>query len=228
MLTTHLRKFVWAVCLALLPYSVQAKTTDSLVTDLRIMLGQIDSTNSTWTNTELRRCLNLSQDYISGLGRVVEKSDTLAGGNIRITYPSDFKQLRPVPWLWRNGKEVRPLPVIALDSMYKLVSRVVSQAVGLDNFYVADEGTALIVVPPLSSADSVVIQYYAQPSVLSGVVECGFGPEWEAVLLVGAKAVALEKSRDVGWYDRAIAERDRMIGALYQQTKLKPQLPSVP
>jgi len=224
-----IRRSLFALILVLFAVPANAKTTDSLITDLRIMLGQTDSTNSNWTNNELRRCLNLSQDYITGLGRVVEKTTTISGNaTLRLTYPTDFKQLRPGVWLWRNGKEVRPLPVIALDSMYRTLGRITAQQAGFDNYYVADEGTRLIVAPALPSTDSVVIQYYAQPAVLSGTTECGFGLEWEAVLLVGAKAVALEKTRDVNWYDRAIRERNEMVGALYQQTKLKPQLPGTP
>lgn len=212
------------------PYlsTAQAKTGANLILDLRIMLGQTTASNSNWTDAELYKCLNVAQDYITGLGRVVEKSDTLGGGNLRITYPADFLQLRPGVWLWRNGKEVRPLPVVALDSMYKLLARTTQQQAGLDNFYVADEGTKLVVVPKMSSSDSVVVQYYARPDTVDSATQCGFEPEWEAVLLVAAKAIALEKTRDAAWYDRAIAERDKMVAALYQQSKFKPQLTNVP
>ena len=232
MSTIRLKRTVWAtgfaILLSLVPYSAQAKTGANLILDLRVMLGQTTASNSNWTDAELYQCLNLAQDYITGIGRVVEKSDTLAGGSLRISYPADYMQLRNGPWLWRNGKEVRPLPVVALDSMYKLLARNSSQVVGLDNYYVADEGSKLIVAPPLSSSDSVVIQYYARPDTLDSTTECGFNPEWERVLLVDAKALALQKTRDVNWYDRAIAERDNMVAALYQQTKQKPQLNAVP
>jgi hypothetical protein len=112
--------------------------------------------------------------------------------------------------------------------VYRLLSRLTTQQAGLDNFYVADEGERLVVVPAPSSSDSVVIQYYARPDTVDSATQCGFSAEWEAVLLVAAKAIALEKTRDLNWYDRAIAERDRMVAALYQQTKFKPQLVNVP
>lgn len=205
-----------------------AKTGDTLKNDLRIILGQTTSTNSNWTDAQLYRCLNIAQDYIAGIGRVVETTLTIAGGNTRTAYPANFKLLRPGAFLWRNGKINRPLPVIALDSMYRIIANNSPQTVGRDNYYVADEGIDILVYPTTLSNDSIIIQYYAQPAVIDSGVECGFGLEWEAVLLAAAKAAALEKTRDQAWYDRAVAERDKMVAALYQQTKLKPQLTNVP
>ena len=212
----------------LVPNLGHAKTGANLILDLRVMLGQTTASNSNWTDAQLYQCLNLAQDYIVGIGRVVEKSDTLPGtGGLSISYPSDFMQLRPGVWLFKNGKEVRPLPLVALDSMYKLVSYAVAQDAGTNVYYVADEGERLIIVPKLATTDSVVIPYYARPDTLDSGTQCGFNPEWEAVLLVGAKALALQKTRDLNWYNLAVTERDKMIAALYQQSKNKPQLSNV-
>ena len=216
----------------LVPSLGHARNGAHLILDLRIKLGQTTASNSNWTDAQLLSCLNQGQDYISALGRVVERSDTLAASGIRVAYPDSFLLLRPGAWLWRNGKEVRSIPLISLDSMFNLLSRPSPQLAGNDVYYLADEGTKLVVTPPLNSGDSLLVQFYRRPDTListdttSG--ECLYPREWEIVLLAAAKVFALEKTRDAAWYDRAVAERDKMVASLYQQTKMKPQLSNVP
>jgi hypothetical protein len=214
----------------LLSSSAQAATGDTLLVHLRIRLGQTTAAHSNWTDNQLLACLNMAQDWMAAQGRVVEKLDTIPGsGSLLLdSIPSDFIKLKGTAYLWRNGVEVKPIPMVSADSLYRLASRLSTQEVGVDNYWLAEDGQRLSVVPLVNTADSVVISYYAYPTKFdSANVECDFGPEWEQVLLSAAKAVALEKIESPLW-PAAVAERDKLVAAMYRQQTLKPQLVSVP
>jgi hypothetical protein len=203
----------------------QAATGDTLLVHLRIKLGQTNSSNSNWTDNQLIACMNMAQDWISAQGRAIEKTDTTAGDTVRYTARTDFIKLKGTAWLWRNGQEVKPLPVISADSAYRVFARMGD--LGFDEHYVAEDGGQVMVVPKLSSSDSLVISYYATATKLTTAGECSYGPEWEQVLLVTAKAIALEKIDSPLW-PAAVQERDKLLAAMYRQQTLKPQLVEVP
>lgn len=200
-----------------------AATGATLKNDLRFKLGQTNSSNSNWTDAQLYRCLNMAQDYIASLGRVVESLDTLAGGSLRIATPSGFITLRDNAYLWRNGAEVKPIPRVSTDSISKIMDRMTTQSFGQDKYVISEEGGEIFVAPVLNSADSVVVSFYSIPSTLDSATECSFPNEWEEVLRACAKVIALEKisSPDL---PLAIQERDKAVALLYRSKTLKPQL----
>ena len=202
-----------------------AVTGATLLSDLRLKLGQTSSTNSNWTDAQLYRCLNMAQDYISSLGRVIEKLDTLPGGVLRTTYPTNFITLRDNAYLWRNGAEVKPIPRVSTDSLARVMDRMTSQSFGVDKYVISEDGNKLIVAPLMNAADSFVVSFYAYADTVDSATECEYDPSWEEVLKACAKVIALEKIESPV-LPVAIAERDKLLAALYRSETLKPQMAS--
>lgn len=200
-----------------------AVTGATLLSDLRFRLGQTSSSNSNFTDAQLYRCLNMAQDYVVSLGRVIEKLDTLGGGSLRISTPSLFITLRDNGYLWRNGAEVKPIPRVSTDSLAKVMDRMNSQSFGVDKYVISEEGGKLVVAPTLRAEDSFVVSYYAYADTVDSASECDFPPEWEEVLRLAAKVIALEKISSPDLMP-AIQERDKLVAALYRSRTLKPQL----
>jgi hypothetical protein len=218
-----------AVCVLLitLPSIAQAAVADSLVVNLRLRLGQTTVANSNWTDAQLYKILNDAQDYISGIGRSIETDSTRAGGTLRITAPTNFVALKDNSYLWRNGAEIKAIPRVSMDSLNKIMTYMTSADYGRDKYVIAEDGGVILVAPTLNAADSVVISYYGNGATLATGVECGYGNAWEQVLLMAAKAFALEKisSPEMAF---AVAERDKAIAAMFQSRTLRPQLGGSP
>lgn len=223
-MSTILRSFI----ILLFATSASATTGDTLKNDLRIRLGQTSNVagQSNWTNAELYRCLNMAQDVIEALGRAVEKQDTLQGGRL-ITPPSDFKKLQGTAFSWRNGRAVKPIPLTNLDSASNHLARLTADSKGRETWVIYQDAGRIVVEPGMSSGDSIVISYYASAAKLDSATECGFPDEWEQLLLVYAKMIALEKIRDVNWYTLTATERDKLLQTIYASSTLRPQLTKV-
>ena len=207
---------------------VQAAVADSLLVNLRLRLGQTTASNSNWTDAQLYKCLNDAQDYISGVGRAIEKDSTYAGDTLRnTTLPSNYLTLKDNSYLWRNGAEIRAIPRVSMDSLNKIMTYITSNNYGRDKYVIAEDGAAILIAPKLNSADSVLVSYYAQGTALATTVECDYGDSWEQVLLLAAKVFALEKISSPEM-QLAIAERDKAIGAMFQSRTLRPQLGGSP
>lgn len=214
----------------LLCATAHARTGAQLVADLRIMLGQTDSTtgNTNWTNAQLRSCLNMGQDKVSGRGRVIEMETTYAASaTTDYAPPSGFITLRGTAYLKRGGVVVKAIPLTSADSVARLGTRLTRQAFGDDNHLIFEDGGKIRVVPPPLTMDSVVVVFFANPAAID-TAECEYGDEWEIVLLYEAKMVALEKIRDGDWYALTKQERDTLLSEMYKQTKLRPQMVAIP
>jgi len=211
-----------------LPSIAQAAVADSLVVNLRLRLGQTTASNSNWTDAQLYKLLNDAQDYISGIGRAIETDTTYAGDTLRITtLPSDFVTLKDNSYLWRNGAEIRAIPRVSMDSLNKIMVYITTQDYGRDKYVIAEDGSSILVAPKTNGGDSIVVSYYAEGATLATGVECGYGKAWEQVLLLAAKAFALEKISSPE-LQLAIAERDKAIAAMFQSRTLRPQLGGSP
>lgn len=198
-----------------------------LVNDLRIKLGQTTEANSWITDAQLVRCFNMAQGYVSGLGRAIELDTTAAGGALRIAVPSDFITLKGNAFLWRDGAERKPIPRVGMDSLNALMSYMDQQTYGEDNYVISEDAGVVMVVPQLSSQDSVVISYYGQPAVfVDDGTENSFSDEWEQVLIEVAHVIALQKISSTR-LPVAIQERDKIIAAMFQARTLRPQLKGV-
>lgn len=215
----------------LLCAAAHARTGNDLVVDLRIMLGQTDSTtnNTNWTNDQLRLILNIAQDKVSARGRVIERDTSyLASAGINYTAPSGFITLRGTAYLKRGGITMKPIPLTSADSISRITGRLTRQTMGEDNHLAYEEAGRIKVVPPPLSQDSVQIVFFSNPAAITGAAECAYGDEWETILLYEAKMVALEKIRDLDWYAATMKERDTLLAEMYKQTKLRPQLVVIP
>jgi len=221
------RSLVLALLLGVIPGLAWAEPTGTLITQLRIRLGQTDSTNSNWTNTELRHCLNMGQRWINAQGRVIEKRGFVAGGAMLRTAPSGYIKMRGTAFLWRNGKPTVPIPLTALDSLPGLLGRISTQMTGRDKYYMIEYNDSIMVLPTTPTGDSILFYYYGEAAKLDTTTECDYDDAWEQVLLVAAKVIALEKieSPDIPFW---VQERDKLVAAMYQQQTLKPQMTSVP
>jgi hypothetical protein len=165
----------------------------------------------------------MAQDYISSLGRVIEKLDTLGGGSLRITMPSGFITLRDNAYLWRNGTEVKPIPRVSTDSLNKVMDRMTTQSFGSDKYVISEDGGKMMVAPVLNSADSFVVSFYTYADTIDSATECEYDASWEEVLKAHAKVLALEKisSQDLPF---AVSERDKLLAALFRSQTLQPQM----
>ena len=222
-----LRCALLTILVSLFPWgSAFSAPNTTLISDLRIKLGQTTAANSNWTDAQLVRCFQMAQGYISGLGRAIETDDTAAGGSLRIAAPSDFITLKGNSYLWRNGKELRAIPRVSMDSLSKIMDYMTRQSFGTDRYVIAEDGGMILVAPKLSAADSVVISYYGQPTVFADdATENSFSTEWEQVLMEAAYVIALQKINSP-MITLAIGERDKMIAAMFQSRTLRPQLGS--
>jgi len=227
-LNIYVRTLAVLLGLLLLPFgAAQAAVADSLVVNLRLRLGQTTASNSNWTDAQLYKLLNDAQDFISGIGRSIETDSTRGGGSLRITAPTNFVALKDNAYLWRNGAEIRAIPRVSMDSLNKIMTYMNTQDYGRDKYVIAEDGGVILVAPALNAADSVVISYYGNGATLATGVECGYGNAWEQVLLMAAKAFALEKISSPE-LQLAIAERDKAIAAMFQSRTLRPQLGGSP
>lgn len=213
------------ICLAT---PVFARDGDSLVADLRILVGQTAPSNSNWTDAQLLQILNMAQDKVSAKGRVIEKDTTLAGGSLRYARPEGFITLRGTAYLVRTGIEIVPIPLVNADSMGRTQLRMTRQASGTDKFVIYEESDDIVVSPPVYVSDSVKVVYYANAQGITDTAECDYEDEWEMVLLYEAKVIAMEKVQNGTWYEKALAERDRLLAQVYAQTRLRPQLVKQP
>jgi len=198
----------------------------TLKSDLRLRLGQTSTSNSNWTDAQLYTCLNMAQDYIGSLGRVIEKKTILGGGALRKARPAGFITLRDNAFLFRNGAEVKPIPRISTDSLAKVMDRMTNQSFGVDKYVIAEEAESLLVAPVLNANDSFVVTYYAFADTVDSSSECEYDQAWEQVLLVAAKVIALEKI-DSPMLPLAIQERDKLLEAMFRSNTLKPQMTAV-
>lgn len=219
-MSTILHSLILALCLTSVSF---AATGNTLKNDLRIRLGQTAASNSNWTDAQLYRCLNMAQDYIASLGRVIEKKTIYGGGSLRKAAPSLFITLRDNAFLFRNGAEVKPIPRISTDSLSRVMDRMNSQSFGVDKYVIAEEADSLLVAPVMNSLDSFVVTYYAYADTVDSASECEYPLAWEQVLLAAAKVIALEKI-DSPVLPLAIQERDKILSALFQSETLHPQL----
>jgi hypothetical protein len=221
-MSTTLRSLLISLFVAVSYQIGQAANTSTLLIKLRIKLGQTDSTNSNWTNTELRYVLNDAQDMVATHSGGVDTVAYIAGGSARNARPSNFIALKGAAWVWRNGAEVTPVPFKPVDSFYTLIARNDEQNQGHDQHIVAEDGKQIVVFPPLNSADSLLISYYAYPArigdstgdTLTAVWECQLDAGWEQALLMAAAALAYEKIDDKHWTQYYTTERDKQIAAL--------------
>lgn len=234
-MSTILRSLIIAILasLCLGANFAEAATTDTLLIKLRIKLGQTDSTNSNWTNTELRYVLNDAQDMVGTHSGGVDTVAYIAGGSARNARPSNFIALKGAAWVWRNGAEVKPVPFKPVDSFYTLIARNDEQIQGHDQHIVAEDGKQIVVFPPLNSADSLLISYYGYPARLApdtasdtggAVFECDLDAGWEQALLMAAAALAYEKIDDKHWTQYYTAERDKQIAALRALVTRRPSV----
>lgn len=224
---TLFRLVVSAISIVLVSDAWAASPSDTLIARLRIVLGQTTSANSNWTDDQLLTCINMAQDYVTGLGRAIEKTDTIAGGVFSNSEPSDFITLKDNSYLWRNGKMIRAIPRVSMDSLNKVMEYISSQSYGRDRFVIAEDGSAILVAPTTNSADSVVVSYYARAADLDTGDTCQFDPEWEQVLIMTARVCALQKIGSPH-VPEAIAERDKALTAMFQSQTLRPQLGGAP
>lgn len=206
-----------------------ARNQATLVADLRFHLGQMDSLNSNWTNTELRNCLDMAQYTVAAHSGGVQKLDTLAGGSLRYHSAnglnSDFIALKQNAWLWRLGKENMPIPYVPVDSFNALIARNDEQVKG-SNKIITEDGGGLAVFPKVNQQDSILISYYAFPDALD-TSDCDFNASWEEVLLLAAASIAYEHLKDDVKVQFYIVERDKNIAALRDMTSRRPQLAPV-
>ena len=213
---------------------VAAETTDTLITDLRLLLDQTDSTtgNTNWSNDNLRRYLNMAQEVLAPHSGGVQKADTVPGSiTPRIpldSLSSDFVSLKGMIWLMRDTKENTPIPFVPLDSFYRTVRNNTKQTMGLDNFVVTEDAGEIAVFTEVSDEDSLLISYYAYPSVLSDSQECDFDRGWEKVLLYTAAWMAFAGNRDQFWMQWYSLKADSQMVSLRALTTRKPQLQTVP
>lgn len=217
-------KLVVSLILTTLASAAWGAINTTLISDLRIKLGQTTAANSNWTDAQLVRCFQMGQGYISGLGRAIESYDTTVGGTFIIATPSDFITLKDNAFLWRNGKRVRAIPRVSMDSLTRLMDYMNSTSFGVDKYVIAEDGGVLMVAPKMHAQDSVIISYYAQPTAFANdATENSFTTEWEQVLMEAAYVVALQKINSP-MLPLAIQERDKMIAAMFQSRTLRPQL----
>jgi hypothetical protein len=168
----------------------------------------------------------MAQGYITGLGRAIEKLDTLSASGLIMEVPSDSDVvlLKDNSYLWRNGQEVRPIPRVSMDSLNKFMDYMNTQTYGVDRYVVAQDGGIVMVAPPLNTADSVVLSYYGRPATFAhDGTEVSFTDEWEQVLREVAYVIALQKISSPR-LPLAIQERDKMIAAMFRSQTLRPQL----
>ena len=134
--------------------------------------------------------------------------------------------------------EIRAISRVSMDSLNKIMEYITTQNYGRDKHVVAEDGSAILVVPKVHANDSVVVSYYAYPHDLDSSytgdttkvgdpTECAFVDAWEQVLILGAKVYALEKISSPE-LPLAIAERDKAIAAMFQSRTLRPQLGGSP
>lgn len=225
-MSTILRSFL---IVALLTTPLFARTGDTLISDLRIMLNQSTSGNSNWTDAQLYRCLNMAQNIVAPHSGGVEDTAFLAGGSTRWSPPTDsgFIHLKGAAWLWRNGGEVKPIPYLPVDSFDARIARNDKSVTGRDNFIITEDGGQIAVFPPVHSNDSVLISFYAFPSALDSAVECEFDAGWEEVVILAAASVAYQKINSQFWVQYYTQERDKQISALRALITRRPAVTDV-
>ena len=224
-----MRRLLSSISFSLLLFaSAQARTGAELITDLRILLGQVDSTaNATnWSNAQLRRILNMGQDAVTARGRVIERDTTyLASAATRYAPPSGFITLRGTAYIVRRGAgDIVPIALTSADSIPRLQTRITKQSVGDDEYSIYEEAGKIVVSPPVLSQDSVKVVFFSNPTNLVDTTECEYGDEWEIILLYESALIAYEKTHDEVWFELTIKERDTKLDQMYKQTKLRPQM----
>ena len=218
------------VMLALLTSSVWGATTDTLILDLRLLLGQTDSTTgaTNWSNPELRQLLNMAQDLLAPHSGGVQRTDTTGGGSIRYTVPADFISMKGIAWLMRDTEEVGTIPYIPVDSFYRTVFTIDRTKAGIDVHYITEDAGEVAVYPPIKGEDSLMYSYYAYPATLDTTFECEFDDGWEKVLLLYAAWLAYTKNRDAFWTQFYATKAEEQMTALRAMTTRRPQVQAVP
>lgn len=205
-------------------------TGDTLKNDLLVMLGQngVTSTNRSWTDAQLYRCLNMAQEIVAVHSGGVQDTDFVAGGNTRVAPKAGFLRLKGGAWLWRNGAAIKPVNVVPYDTLKARVSANTSQGVGANVYYVAEDAGKIAIFPTPNSADSLLISFYAYPTVLDSAIECSFDRGWERVVLLAAAAIACQQTGNQFWVQYFTSERDKQIAAMRALTTREGQIGSVP
>lgn len=216
---------------------VHAEDGDALITSVRALIGQTDSTagRTTFTDVELLDYLSLAMTGIVGEAMDDESTVKFGGGDEENTLPSDFLALSGPAVLLRVGQSavgeyVKLIQEVGSDSLSKMKTRPTEENMGPDNHVMFIQGGKLWILPALQSNDSVQVSYYSRPTIIaagSGSTEVDVEVEWEYVITYGAAAICYAYLQDWNGYDRMIAERDKKLNALRTvQTIRKKALPN--
>lgn len=212
--------FIFLLC----SVSVNAEDGDTLVYDVRLLLGQTDST-STYTsisNANIRRNLKMSLGEITAEGLAVQADTFYTGGSESNALPSNFYALAGPGILMRNGAYVNVVPVVGPDSLYRMGTRPTIENMGFDNHVMLNMGNRIWFLPAVNSNDSIKVTYYKRPSLTVDTSEVAVDDEWERVAVYNAAAMAYANRQDWNGYDRMIARRNELLATLRAVRTIKP------
>jgi len=222
---------MWYKALALsllLAVTAQAETGVAVKNHVRALIGQLDSTNSTVTDAQVKLWIATSMKAVSALGLIQQTETTYVGGTTFYTPPAGFIGFSAPGILVRGGEFIKFVPVVSPDSLYRMGNRPTAQSMGADNHLLVWMSEKITVLPAIKSTDSVRVTYYLRPSRTVDTTEMSVSDEWEYVVALSAAAIAYASMENWGGYDRMIAERDKLLTGLRGIETLRPSPQKVP